>query len=299
MVKTVSEESARVKFEFTENSDKSVICKHCEKTLKSSSTFNLKRHIILNHRTVADQLQIYSESADEPPNKKCKKVSVKIDPQIFIKACVKLTTKHSFPLSLMDCDGFKEIVTPLEEALNVSINRTNIKDKISQTYSCFKEEIINEIKNKLINVKIDSTSLQSRSILGINIQFIENDQIIIRTLSMKEMKVRQTGLNLKNVLLEELSKFAITENHIYNITIDNGANMVLAVELIKEDSTPVYFEATDDSNEFEIENPQIDESGVNEDENVHRDTDDLIISDSGVEGVEEAVPFVILGNIFF
>lgn len=213
MVRPEKEDSVIIRNQFTENNDKSFSCKHCNKLLKNSSTFNLKRHIVVNHVTLADELQLCSQSEiGEPSTKKVKKISIKLDKQTYVQACVKLTTQHNFPLSLLDCEGFRDIVTPIESALNITINRSNIKNQITTTYELFKAEIINEVKNKLINVKIDSATVQSRSIVGINIQFIKNDAITIRSIGMVEMKIKQTGLNLTNVVLNELLQFGITQD---------------------------------------------------------------------------------------
>lgn len=61
MVRQESDESVRIKSKFTENSeDKSAICNICKKNFKNSSPFNLKRHLISYHKTVAAELLLLS-----------------------------------------------------------------------------------------------------------------------------------------------------------------------------------------------------------------------------------------------
>ena len=51
----------------------------------------------------------------------------------------------------------------------------------------------------MICLKVDGAKRLSRSILGINILFIKDGKIQLRTLAAVELKDRQTAVNIKKV----------------------------------------------------------------------------------------------------
>ncbi|KAF0753987.1 Uncharacterized protein FWK35_00029175, partial [Aphis craccivora] len=73
---------------------------------------------------------------------------------------------------------------------------------------------------------IDSVKRHTRSILGINIQYIKNDEITLKTLAMVELFEKHTAENLKQSLLDVRVKYEITREQIYTITCDNAANIM-------------------------------------------------------------------------
>jgi len=56
-----------------------------------------------------------------------------------------------------------------------------------------KNQIINEIQNKLISLKIDAVTRLNRSFLGLNIQYIDNEFIQLRTIGLVELTESHTG----------------------------------------------------------------------------------------------------------
>lgn len=123
-------------------------CTVCGKELKSTSSYNLKRHIINSHETLAKEKGVLFNENDKPPNKKCKNIEVAIDKNVYIQGCVKLTTTHNYPLKLIDCDGFRDIVSPTESKLGIKINSKNIKDRIAETANKIRQEIKLEVEKK-------------------------------------------------------------------------------------------------------------------------------------------------------
>lgn len=109
----------------------------------------------------------------------------------------------------------------------------------------------------MVSIKIDSASRLDRCIVGINIQYICNGKIKLRTLDMYEAMSSQTGFYLKNVIVDVLHSYNIKIQQVYSITTDNGKNMIKAAELLKfenenlndEDVTDMY----NDKNIFNIE----------------------------------------------
>lgn len=63
--------------------------------------------------------------------------------------------------------------------------------------SKIKSQISIDLKNRLFSLKIDEASRLNRSIVGINVQFIERNSIQIKTLAMVEMTEKHTAVNIK------------------------------------------------------------------------------------------------------
>jgi hypothetical protein len=68
--------------------------------------------------------------------------------------------------------------------------------------------------------------------LRINVQFIKNEKIVLRSLVMVELLDRQTREFLRSMIMSALKKFDFLPEQIYSVTSDNGANMVKAIRLI-------------------------------------------------------------------
>ncbi|KAF0718472.1 Uncharacterized protein FWK35_00024860 [Aphis craccivora] len=83
-------------------------------------------------------------------------------------------------------------------------------------------EITDDVKNKLISLKIDCVKRHFRSIMGVNIQYIKYGKVCLATLAMRE-------------LLDVLKAFNIRKEQIYTITCDNASNMVKLARIMNEE----------------------------------------------------------------
>jgi len=54
----------------------------------------------------------------------------------------------------------------------------------------------------MVCLKVDGAKRLSRSILGINVQFVKDGKIELRTLAAVELKDRQTAVNIKQVYFQ-------------------------------------------------------------------------------------------------
>ncbi|XP_065314825.1 zinc finger BED domain-containing protein 4-like [Gordionus sp. m RMFG-2023] len=139
----------------------------------------------------------------------------------------------------------------------------------------FSQNLKKEIYQKLISLKLDIATRYDRSILGINIQFIDNGEIKLRTLCMKEIKERHTSEYLKKIILDVLNEHEIRIDQIYTITTDNAANMIKLIKLL------IHHDEEDD--EDDILNDYLDNDNLN-------NNDDIIVN-------ENEEPFFNIENI--
>lgn len=225
---------------------------NCGKTLKGSVTGNMQRHIKSSHTNLAKSIGLLDDVDNERENNSsAKKPKMAYNQNTIKRACVGLTTIRGLPFSFFDMPETKFLLDPLFTKHHMLVTTKNNVSNIEFAAKKIKENIRQEVKGRMISIKVDSASRASRSVLGINCQFIENDVVIIRTLEMLEIFERQTSNHLRDKIMEVLSDYQITPNQIYTITTDNGANMVKAATLLSE-SEPETLENVDDGDSVNL-----------------------------------------------
>jgi hypothetical protein len=58
--------------------------------------------------------------------------------------------------------------------------------------------------------------------------------MILCTLGVKEILVRHTGVNLKQLVMDIARLYGLDRNQVYSVTTDNGSNMVKTVQLMND-----------------------------------------------------------------
>ncbi|XP_036342269.1 uncharacterized protein LOC118751549 [Rhagoletis pomonella] len=150
-------------------------------------------------------------------------------------AIVELFTKNGRPLHMADDRAFKILTLPIFSKLKINLNEHNVIKRIEVFSNDIKSTVTEELKGRLLSLKIYAATRQHLSVIGINVQYIKNETIISQTLANKELRQRHTGHYLKSVKLEVLNDYKIDINQILTITTDNGANMVKAVHDLNAD----------------------------------------------------------------
>lgn len=126
-------------------------------------------------------------------------IKLKITKKDLEDSCVELVTVNGRPFSILNDSGFQNIINPIKSAIEdkykqkFSISSESIQKKVSEEADEIKKKISDDIKNILISMKVDSVTRIDRSFLGINIQYIKDTKIILRTLALKELKEKHTG----------------------------------------------------------------------------------------------------------
>ncbi|CAI6375595.1 unnamed protein product [Macrosiphum euphorbiae] len=268
---------------FSKNIDKDraqCLVEGCGESLVGFHAGNMERHMKSQHPTEHTEIiKLKSQGQYEPAVKKIrmtsnignssnliqknlndmfvkKQISIKITKQIIIDACVELVTVNGRPFTLIEDSGFRKLLDPVLEGFNdkFAINSQNIRNQISPAAQKIRQEITKIVENRLICLKMDCVTRHDRSILGVNIQIIHNDELVLKTLAMIELKIRHTGENLKNEVFSLLNRYNIDKEQIYTVTTDNGANMVKMVDLMSKE------EDIDEDNGNEIEENESEEN---------------------------------------
>ena len=176
-------------------------------------------------------------------------------------ACVRLITIHGRPFSFIDDDAFQDIINAILSQKG-TINSHKLRDAIAEEAIDVKRKIKEEIKGKLISLKVDGATCLGRSFLGINIQFMKDGKIHIRTLGVVEFSERHSAEYLKNVITHTCSTYGITTKQIYTVTVDNAANMLKTVKILNEEDD-VCDNLDDENNADEVTGSEITDVLIN------------------------------------
>lgn len=186
-------------FEYDDSLKKSQ-CKLCKKKVTGHHRGNLIRHLhSFISETGAHQALLNNESFERLRSEKISdrlrgSNNTKDDVNSIINACVALVTINARPFSMLDDSGFQQIINlALGDASQEVINSRNIPKYISKAAEQMREHIREEIDGKMVSIKIDGVTRQGRSIMGVNIQFVMNGEIQVRTLAMKTIEQAHTG----------------------------------------------------------------------------------------------------------
>lgn len=246
------------------------VCKSngCDKEYsdKSGAIRHLKKHHVETYNAVKHNKN--SDPREDSTSKPEIEIRVKVRTDDILDACVDLVTVNALPLSIVESSAFRRILKPYVTALklkgiNLVINRENIKDSIERRAQKIKKSIRLETKHKLLSLMLDIASRYNRSILGINIGFMKDGKICIRSSGMIVLNFSHTAAYIAELIKKNLAEYEIGLNQIISITTDNGKNMVKSIALL--DSTYQQMKLTDPC-ENEIQSDEYIDDGIFDEE---------------------------------
>lgn len=165
-------------------------------------------------------------------------INVKISRKAFISGCLQCVILNGRPFSMFQDDGFQLIVSPImrefervNEPVPISANYIQNIAKHVQMYVV--DKIKSEIKGKLLSLQLDLTNHFQRCILGINVQYYVQNQLVLRVLAMRRMNVGTSALNISNEVRKVLEDYGADVDHIYTLTTDNGPNVILCTQILQ------------------------------------------------------------------
>lgn len=167
-----------------------------------------------------------------------KTVTIQMSLEDAKRACLELVTKNGRPYCLMEDSGFQKFIRPIFSTFGTTMTRNKISEMVHEYYNFASKKLEDDLKGKLISVKMDSVTRLTRGFIGINIQFCQSGNFALRTLTVKELKESHTAEYIRKVVKECLKKFSISLDQIYSVTTDNGANFLKAVQLFQSDTDP-------------------------------------------------------------
>ncbi|XP_055534605.1 uncharacterized protein LOC129724041 [Wyeomyia smithii] len=187
-------------------------------------TGNYIRHMRTEHRALSKAAGLLLEDTNDEKKRKVvrRKIPVAIDRQSVAAAVVKLVTIHHLPLQAVQWEGMQILLKPICDALGTSLNRSVSQSYVSLVANAVRELITQEVKCRLISIRIDSASRQNRLVIGVHSQFAVNGEIVVRTLGIIEFKERPTAKLLKSEIIRILDIYEISLEQVFSVTYDNG-----------------------------------------------------------------------------
>lgn len=198
----------------------------CLIEITTTRPYNLKRHIKNVHPDFKDTIieNDFTEIREED----------------ILNVLAEIFTVNGRPFTKFRDSGFSKMYKMLieqiehnsKQKIHVDINK--IKEHIDTTAQTMKDELKKEVKNKPIALIMDIATKKNRAILGINIQYIIDKRIVIRTLGMIRLKESHTAVHLADVVIGILNEFEVSLDQLFSVTTDNAGYMLLSSEILDE-----------------------------------------------------------------
>ena len=110
---------------------------------------------------------------------------------------------YAFSKALNGCDQprFQTLNGEMARKLGLSISRESIRRYVVDAANKMRESLINDLKGKLLFIKMDSATRQFRSFLGINIQYYDKnkDKSVVKVLACANTEKRHTSRQMCNL----------------------------------------------------------------------------------------------------
>lgn len=180
----------------------------------------------------------------------------------YLKCIGKTVSVLHMPFRYFDDEEvFQKLLQPWSSAYGAKFNSKSIGIHLNKISNAVRDEITLAVSKKFICLKLDIASRMERSIMGVNIQFIQDFQIVVYTIGMVELFQRHSAFYLKEIVLDILQKYKFDLSQVYSITTDNGANVIKTSKLLAEYAEgDIVDEDGNDSEMFDIISDKISES---------------------------------------
>lgn len=180
---------AEIAWELVKKEDGMFLCNidpssSCDRSQTNYESGNFIRHFRMMHTDLAVSCGLVPDPA-KIPKKKARVVPKRlcaIDSQQYVEGCTRLVTNHNLPLSCFEWKGLRLLTDPISQAVGTSVNRKNIKPHLRKMSERVMLDIKQEMRGRLISIKIDSAQRHYRHILGINVQYEVKNKVVTRTL---------------------------------------------------------------------------------------------------------------------
>ncbi|CAD7005779.1 unnamed protein product [Ceratitis capitata] len=209
----------------------------CENKLLSEHAGNIERHMRISHPELFENyINRKAANKNTGNNKVNNSNEVATQAQCEKKTNIEIAileffTKCEQPLNILEEPAFKVLVQPAFATLGLEVSQKSVIDLISNNSQKLKTELIDDLCGNLFSLKIDVSTNQDITLIGINVQYIKDRSVHIKSLGIKQLQANYTSEYVKSLIMEVLNEYTINIREILSITVSNDSN---AVEAIKE-----------------------------------------------------------------
>lgn len=157
---------------------------------------------------------------------------MKIKKYDFQNGLLELVNLNGRPYSLFTDSGMQKILNPILSAFqelrtSVSTSRESLQHNSSKKCSNLTKKIKEEMADKLFSICIDlGTSSDSRSILGINTQYLYNHKLVFRCIGMHVHRHSNTAVRIAVLVWHCLKQYDLKLKNLISVTSENRYNHV-------------------------------------------------------------------------
>lgn len=215
------------KFRNDENGVKCQI-KDCSTKLKCCKPSNLKRHLNVVHPKMYEQLF---------PNEVSKKKQIELEAYDLAQDAIELVTVNGYPFSMLNASGMLGFIKPRlnvirSEGHSLSIDRLNIVKQVAEQSNRVRKYIAEELKGKTFSIMFDVCTIATLSMLGVNVTFMKDAEVVCRSLGTIEIERRHTAVNLADMIYDILAEFELSLFNVLTMTTDTAKNAVATSDVL-------------------------------------------------------------------
>lgn len=152
------------------------------------------------------------------------------------------------PYSAVEGKGFRHLMSVVAPTFTIPSRTTFSERKVPILYEKTKKLIMTKICDiDFFGLTTDGwTAPNTHKFIALTCSYIDDDWVLnTHTLSCRDLNISNTGENIKQLILNELSDYKIDSKKIGAVTTDRGANVLLAVSLMGFESIPCFGHAID------------------------------------------------------
>lgn len=150
---------------------------------------------------------------------------------------IELVTVNGYPFSLLNASGMQGFVKPRVQNIRsdgqvLSINRRDIVTQVAEQNNHIRKYIAAELKGKTVSLMFDVCTITTLSMLGVNVTFMKNGEVVCRSLGTIKIERRHTAINMADMLYDILAEFGLSISDVFTITTDTAKNAVATTNVL-------------------------------------------------------------------
>lgn len=202
------------------------------------NVFNLKEHLIATHIETAKAIGVSEITARKRKSSgkdvSKKKITIEIDLNDLRRGLVMFVMAKCLSFRAFDDAGFRLAFGSFFGALDMTINRQEIRRLILYAAKQIRLLLTQKLRNRMICLMYDGAKRQNRSVFGVKAQVIDGKEMKVVGLGALTITDRHTSEYFAEELELLLSSFEIPVDNLYAVTSDTAATMLKTSRLLKE-----------------------------------------------------------------
>uniref|UniRef100_A0A671UN90 HAT C-terminal dimerisation domain-containing protein n=2 Tax=Sparus aurata TaxID=8175 RepID=A0A671UN90_SPAAU len=157
--------------------------------------------------------------------------------QVLTESILNMIVNDMRPISMVEDEGFKQMINTFHPGYTLP-SRTHFTKLMEEKYEAAAAKIIDVLKLTKSKIALTAdawTSVATEAYLGITCHFISDDwELTSFCLTTMPLEERHTGVNIAAWIEHAIARFQVPASNIVAVVHDNGSNVVLAANILKE-----------------------------------------------------------------